>query len=538
MKKIISLVLCLMLAACMVTCASAEGKTLNVAWHNDIECLDVHLTTNDYQIPLNVYDRLFEIAINDEGSAELQNSLVADYSVSDDGLVFSFTLRDDVLFSDGTKLTADDVAYSLTRMVAIEASEQEYLFECVAGYEEFTGSGNYHDAYLTGITVESDTQFTITLSKPYAGFLNILASPACCIYSKAACEAAGDAFATDYTYAIGSGPYVVTSWTRDAGMTLALNPYYWGEKPDFDEVNCQIIPSADTMSMMFQAGEIDILDCDYLDAAVVAAQYKTMYADKMVASNRLGSSYMALNANIGATADPVARKAIQMCIDRQLIIDTILNGDAVLMDGIYPKGLVGYTEDNQGWLTYDVAAAQAMLEEAGYTKDADGYYFDLVIDNDEDNSSSRKLTIEAIAEQLNAAGIRCTIENNDHSSWLAKRRAGEIQAYVSTWTADYNDPDNFIATFWGSEEATLGRSLCYGDTDVMARVSAAPAITDETERLTEYAALEKKIVEEDASWVPLYVQEHLFVVSSNISTFVPHWAGYSDFMFNTVYAAD
>ena len=542
MKKLLGILLCLALLTSIFACfsvgASAEGSTLNVAWTADVETIDVHLTTADYQIPLNVYDRLFEISIDaDTNSAVLNNSLVESYTVSDDSLTYSFVLKDGILFSDGSALTADDVAYSFTRMVALEESQQEYLFECVEGYEEFTGSGNYHDAVLTGIEVQDATHFTMTLSKPYAGFLNILASPACCIYSKAACEAAGDSFGTDYTAAIGSGAYVITSWTRDAGMTLSYNENYWQDAPDFTEVNIQVIPSADTMSMMFQAGELDILDCDKLDSTVVGATYKTLYADKLVSSTRLGTSYMALNASSEALSDPVARKAVQMCIDRDTIIATILNGDAVTVDGIYPQGLVGYTEDNQGWLTYDVAGAQAMLEEAGYTKDADGYYFSFTIENDENNSSSRQLVIQAIAEQLKAAGINCEIRNNDHSSWLAMRKAGEIDAYVSTWTADYNDPDNFIATFWGSASSTLGRSLCYGDEDVMARVSAAPAILDESERLAEYADLEKQIVETDASWVPLYVQTHLFVLSENVASFVPHWAGYSDFVFATVKAA-
>lgn len=542
MKRFFGILLCLAMIvsvfACMSVSASADGKTLNLALKGDIESLDVHLTTADYEVPLNVYDRLFEISINPEtNSAELNNSLVEDYSVSEDALTYSFTLKSGILFSDGSPLTAADVAYSLTRMVALENSEQEYLFECVEGYEEFSASGNYHDTYMTGIEVQDDTHFTMKLSKPYAGFLNVLASPACCIYNQAACEAGGDNFGQDYTCAIGTGPYVISAWNHDAEIVLTANENYWGEAPDFTEAIIHIIPSADTQSMMFQAGELDVLDCDYIDSMVVASIYKTMYADKMVASTRLGSSYMALNASNEALSDVVARKAVQMCIDREAIIATILNGDAVTYDGIYPQGLVGYTEDNQGWLTYDVAAAQAMLEEAGYTKDADGYYFGFTIQNDEDNSDSRKLAIQAIAEQLKSAGINCEIKNNDHASWLAMRKAGEMDSYVSTWTADYNDPDNFIATFWGGVSSTTGRSLCYANEDIMARVSAAPAIIDEAERLAEYAELEKIIVAEDASWVPLYVQTHLFVISENVASFVPHWAGYSDFQFAYAKAA-
>ncbi len=524
----------LMSVASLCVSASADGDVLNVGVKADIETMDVHMTTADYSIPLNVYDRLFELTINDAGSAELVKSLVEDYSVSEDALTYSFTLRDDVYFSNGDKLTAADVAYSFTRMVSVEASEQEYLFESVAGYDEFTGSGNYHDAVLTGIEVADDTHFSITLSVPYAGFLNILASPACCIYSKAAVEAAGENFGSDYTQAIGSGAYVVTDWTHDSSITLAANDLYWGTAPDFKNVVIHIIPDADTLGLMFQSNEIDILDCNYIDAAIVGAVYKTMYADKIVSVSRLGTSYMALNASV---LDLAERKAVQMCIDRDLIIAALLNGDAVTLDGIYPKGLVGYCEDNQGWLSYDPAGAAAVLEEAGYTKDANGYYFDMTLLNDESHSSTRQSVVFAIPDQLQKAGINCSVETVDHSSWLAARKAGEITAYVSTWTADYNDPDNFIATFWGSENKTLGRSLMYEDVDVMARVSAATAIVDDAERAAEYAELEKIIVEQDASWVPLYAETHLFVLGTGISSFVPHWAGYSDFRFVDVKAA-
>ena len=544
MKKLIACVLGVCMAVTLFASVSmageaAQGRTLNVAWTGDIETYDSHMNTQDYSIPINVFDRLFEIEIDENGSAQLINSLVEDYSVSEDGMTLHFTIRPDVQFSNGTPLTANDVAYTFTRLVAVEGSQQEYLFETVVGYDEFTGSGNYHDVILPGITVEDDYNFSIQLSTPYAGFLNILGSPACGIYSKEVVEAAGDSYGQDPKYCIGSGPYTLESWNRDAGLTLGYNENYWGEDPDFTAVNIQIIPDADTYSMMFQSGQIDILDGNYIDSAVMAAVYKTAYADKIIASTRLGTSYMALNQSSNEyLADEVCRRAVAMCIDRQTIIDTILNGDAQTVDGIFPEGLVGYTEANQGWLVYDPEGAAALLEEAGYTKDENGYYFSFVIQNDNDNASTRQAVIMAISDMLQQNGINATVNNNDHSTWLENRKAGEHDAYVSTWTADYNDPDNFIATFWGSASRATGRSLGYTDEEVMARVSAAPSIIDDEERAAEYAALEKKIIEEDVSWVPLYQETHLFVISDNVASFVPHWAGYSDYAFSGVTAAN
>ncbi len=512
---------------------STSSDALQVAWTADIQTLDVHQTTADYGIPLNIYDRMFEIQLNDDGSTELVNSLVEDYTVSEDGLTYEFTLRDDVKFSDGTSLTAYDVQFSLVRLLALDTSVQTDFAACILGADELIAAEGYsYDDTCEGIVVTDDTHFTITLAYPFAGFLYQLATPAGSIYSQAAVEAAGDSYGTDYTTAIGSGPYVVTSWTRDSGMTLAYNEYYWGETPDFTEVNIQIIPDSSTLSMMFQNGEIDILDCDYLDSAVVSSTYKTdAYADKLVEANRLGTSYMALNENNEYLSDVNVRKAIQMAIDRESILTAIFDGDGTIPDGIYPNGLIGFSEENQGWLEYDPEGAVALLESAGYTKDADGYYFAMEIANDNDNSTSRVNVIQVIAENLQAIGINCTIENYDHATWLDLRNDGELTSYVSTWTADYNDPDNFIYTFFGTEANTKQRSLNYTNTEVMERVNAARAIIDDEERLAEYAALEYQIIAEDAAWVPLYCNSHLFVVSDRIASFTPHWAGYSDFYF-------
>ena len=131
-------------------------------------------------------------------------------------------------------------------------------------------------------------------------------------------------------------------------------------------------------------------------------------------------------------------------------------------------------------------------------------------------------------------GITAEIVSYDEASWLDERMSGEMCSFVATWTADYNDPDNFIYTFFGNAENTASRSINYYNAEVMDRVTAARAIVDEDERLAEYAALEKQIVETDAAWVPLCSRTHLFVTGDAIASYTPHWAGYSDFMFSGV----
>ena len=119
----------------------------------------------------------------------------------------------------------------------------------------------------------------------------------------------------------------------------------------------------------------------------------------------------------------------------------------------------------------------------------------------------------------------------DESTWLATRNSGEMGSFMSTWTADYNDPDNFIYTFFGTPENTKLRSLNYSDTEVMERVQKARTIVDADERIAEYQALEEKIVTEDAAWVPMYSRTHSFAVSKRVQGFEVPWNGLSDCYF-------
>ena len=511
------------LAAGSVTAfAGEEEKVLNVAWNADMQTMDVHKTTSNYAIPLAVFDRLLEVQLNEDGSSELVKSLLDDYSISDDGLVYSFTLKDGLKFSDGSDLTSEDVEYTFTRMFALEDSVQTDFTTAIKGS---TAVMNGEADTLEGFNVIDDTHFEITLEAPYASFLAVLATPTCCIFSKENVEEAGDDFGILPEKTIGSGPYMVQDWVANDSVTLVANPYYWGEPASASTVNIKIYPDASTMNMAFQNGEIDILDCDYIDSAIVESVYKTTYADQIVYANRLATTYVALNENVEPLNDVNVRKAIQMAIDRQGILDAIYGGEGVTVDGIYPAGSIGFTEDNQGWLQYDPEGAKALLEEAGY---GDG--FDMELSHDSTASASIQNVLEIIAANLQEVGINATIQPYDEAAWLTLRKSGEMPCFTATWTLDYNDPSNIIDTFFSSPESGTLRSLNYPDQEVMDRVCAASAIVDEDERLAEYAALEEKIVKEDAAWVPMYTRQHLFVVNTDrIEHFTPHWAGYSDF---------
>ncbi len=505
--------------------ADTEAGLLRIAVNADIVTMDVHKTTNDYLVPMNVFDTLFMVVKGSDGSSSIEKNLVEDYSVSEDGLVYNFTLRDGVVFSDGTPLTAEDVKFTFERMLTLPDSEQTDYGASIEGADALM-EGKATE--LSGIKVDDDTHFSITLKEPFSGFLAQLATPPTIIMSKSLVTSAGDDFGVVPEKTIGSGPYIVTEWERGAGLTFEYNPRYWGKEPSVKNVILRVM-DASSMDMAFQKGDIDILDCQLIDSAVVDSTYKTQYKDSIVSVDRLGVNFLILNEKIEPLNDLKVRKAIQLAIDRESILQSIFNGDGKLEDGVYPSGCLGYSEANQGWLKHDPDGAKKLLEEAGY---ANGFDLEIALKSSENESN--KNAIQIIAQNLQDVGINATIKNYDQASYLELRNSGDMPAYLAMWTLDYNDPDNVIYTFFGSKDNTVLRSNNYTDTDVINRIAAARGIVDQDERMAEYAALEKKVVQDDAAWVPMFSLKHMYVISDRVSSFTPHWAGWNDIYFTGV----
>ena len=504
---------------------AAADKELHIALNADIVSMDVHKTTNDYIVPMNVFDTLFTIVKNSDGTTSIEKSLVDDYSISDDGLTYTFSLKDGIVFSDGTPLTADDVKFTFERILTLPDSQQtDYAISIDGAQEMLDGKTDE----LRGITVQDDTHFTITLAEPFSGFLAELATPSTSILSRSLVTAAGDDFGNVPEKTIGTGPYIISSWERGSGLTFDYNPRYWGEEPSVKKVNAKVM-DASSMDMAFQKGDLDIIDCLMLDSAIVDSTYKKSYSDRIVSVDRLGMNYFMLNEKTGPLSDASVRKAIQMAIDRQSILDVIYGGDGKLEDGIYPSGCLSYSEANQGWLKYDPEAAEKLLADAGYP---DGFEMEIALDSG--SADTAQNTVQIISQNLNDIGIKANIKTYDHASWLDLRNSGDMNSFLALWILDYNDPDNIIYTFFGSEDNTKIRSDNYPDTATIERVAAARAIVDQDERMAEYAALEKKLVQDDAVWVPLFSLKHLFVISDRVEDFTPQWAGWSDIYFTGV----
>lgn len=499
--------------------AGVEDGVLRVAALYDITTMDVAQTTDNYMVPMNIFDRLFEVEVQENGGTEIVPSLCTGYTPSEDGLTYTFTLREGVVFSNGSALTASDVQYTFERLLTAGGVNDDIPLE-VAGAEALK---NGEADTLAGFVVNSDTEFAITLAAPNAGFIAELTGPAMSVVDKETMEQVEN-FGISCEDTIGTGPYKITEWVVNDHYTLEYNENYWGEEPSVKKMVVSIIPDASTQNLMYQNGELDILDLEYLDSAIVESTYKTQYADRIISGSRVGLTYLAMNANHEFLSDVNVRKAIQMAIDVDSIIASVYAGDAIPESGIIPTGVWGHNDALER-PAFDVEGAKALLAEAGY---AEGdISFELAMDSSA--SSNTQLVYQIIQQYLKAISVNAEIATYDESSWLDLRKSGEMDSFVANWTMDYNDPANIMYTFFGSEEKTKIRSLNYADEAIMARVAAASSITDDAARMAEYQALEEKIVVEDAAWVPLLGNMHLFALGERVDSFVPYWAGYSNF---------
>lgn len=511
--------------------STAEVKGVDVdttgylvaALNADIQTADVQKTSKDYEVPFNIFDRLVDVEVGTDGNSKIVPSLAESWDISDDGLEYTFHLRQGVKFHNGNDFTAEDVAYTFHRMLTVEGGVNTEFIDQIKGADELLAG---ETDTLEGVEVVDDYTIKVTLKEPFAGFLASISSPGVSIYDSEATEAAGDQFGMDPAVTVGTGPFEFSSWSFNNQLVLTRNEDYWKGASGLPGVVIKIIPDTETQSMMFESGELDILDLDY--AADSADRFTETYPDQIVQGPRVGIVYFTMNFNKEPFQNVRVRKAVQMSIDRQAILDALYGGRGQVEQGIFPHGLIGFNPDQEE-IKYDPEAAKALLAEAGY---ADG--FDMEIAADSSASDTMTMALEIVSDQLAEVGIRAEIKNYDESTWLETRKSGELGSFMSTWSADYNDPDNFIYTFFGNEEKTRIRSINYPDTEVMERVAKARTIVNEDERLAEYKALEEKLIHEDAAWVPMFSRLHLFAVSKRVQGFAPLWSGLSDQLFYNI----
>ena len=505
--------------------ADDTASYLQIAETEDADTIDPQVTTDYYTVGMNIFNRLVEVQANGDGTSQIVPSLATSWEISDDGLTYTFTLQEGVKYSNGADFTASDVYYSIKRMMTYDKARNRDIYDMIVGAQD-VADGNATE--ISGVEVIDDTHVAITLNAPYAAFLACLTTPGASMYDEETTEAAGEAFGIDPAVTIGTGPFIFDSWELNAQMVLKANPDCWSGAPACNGVIIKIVPDEATQRMMFESGELDLLDLDNAPSQMEYFLSQPQYEDQITSGQRVGISYIGLNENYEPLSHVEVRQALQRAVNRQAILDALFSGQGMLENGIFPHGLIGFNPDLPE-IPYDVDAAKKLLADAGY---ADG--FDLEFCYSSDAGQTTRDLAAIVKDQWGQIGVNVTLREIDDGSYLEMRAAGELQCYTATWSADFNDPDNFIYTFFGTVDNSVYRGFNYMDEDKIARVAGARAIVDEAERVAEYQALEKEIFQDDAAWVPLYSKQHLYVVNPRVTGFTVSWNGWSSNYYHNV----
>ena len=527
MKNILTVTLIFILALsglCPAAMADNSDGFLRILCKEDPETLDVQLTTDSYSIPLNCFDRLVEIETVD-GAPQIVPGLADAWEISEDGLDYTFHLHEGVTFHNGDLLTADDVVFTVERMMdpATLASNTD-VFERVEGAMECLRG---ETEGVSGVTAADDLTVKFHLVEPCDFFLSMLATPAGSIYNRESTEGV-DNFGTDPAVCFGTGPFQVTEWTLGNRVVMKANPNYFRGAPQIDGVIMSIVPDENTMRMEFAKGNADVFDFDY-GKTQLQWFMDNGYEDQIISGRRLGTYYLMFNTSIEPLDDVNVRKALQMAIDRQAILDAVYNGKGVVLDTFLPYGVPGHSDEAES-IPYDPQQARELLAEAGY---ANGFDMELAVMAD----SPDLPVYTIIASYLGQVGVRATINQIDSSSFYDIRRDGNLPSYYNNWSADFNDPDNFLYTFF-SNKNTVGRSVNYSNQAIMDLLDEARLMADHETRIAAYEKIDNAVSHEDAVVLPMFQTEHLFCLSPRVSHFQVSWNGWSNMSYYTVSLAD
>lgn len=547
-KKLLSLLLVLlMIMTCLAGCGDKDNggegtdvkgvtyddgfgeNVLRITYDHENESGDPRQTTADYIIQINIFDTLVQTVSTADGGSELKPGVAESWEVSDDGKTYSFKLREGVKYTNGEEMTTDDVLYTIDSMLDPErATLNSDWFTMLVGAQDVL-DGKADSVEGKGMIIKGDYEFDLVLNESYAPFLSTLSVPGWSILNREACDAADEAggskqttfFGSDPEYTIGSGPFTLKEWKLNEYIYLEANPDYWAGAPKIDGILIKVVSDAQTEKMMFETGQTDIFDLDNARNLIPTYMESDEWKDNIVPKVTFGVTYLSINENIKPFDDVRVRKALQMAIDKQTILDTLYEGTGEIANGIYPASMVGYNE-NLPEIPYDPDQAKELLKEAGYE---DGFEMTIAMTTNDDSSSLE--LVQIVQDQLKEFNITVNIDQMDEASWYDVRATGELPMYKATWWGDFNDPDNFIYTFFSSA-STKTRSFNYYNKDAIKRIEAARHITDQDERMAEYQELEKIVIQDDAAWIPLFHLQKLRVVQDRVKGFVPHWAGWGD----------
>ena len=405
------------------------------------------------------------LLIIDENN-EVQPGQAESYEVSDDGLTWTFHMRDGLKWSDGSDLTAADFEYSFKRLASPDtaAPYAETVVGMIDGYQDAIGNpdedGNTTtDPDWDALNVhasEDGKTLTVQLSYPCSYFDKLCAFAAMSPVQEATIEANGDAWCTEPDTFICNGPYMITEWTPSERIVLSKNPYYVGgwdsSKIVSDTITLLLLEDSSASYAAYNSGEAQLVKdvpTDEIPSLTRAEDGGDFYLDEI-----MGTYYISLNDQEEPFTDVRVRKALSLAIDRDYVANTIMQGIYTPATALVGPGIVdenGYFMDNanggEPYISDDYEAnleeAKSLLAEAGYP-DGEGFPTITYSAND---SGYHIPVAEYLQQAWGELGITMNIDKVEWSSFIPMRRAGDYDISRNGWSMDYNDPSNMLELF-------------------------------------------------------------------------------------------
>lgn len=477
---------------------------------------------NSIYVQHQIYDRLIDYK---SGTTELEPALATEWEASDDGLTWTFTLREGVKFHDGTDFNAEAVRANVNRWWDPEdplgfrdAGKTYAIWEGLFG-----GYKGSEESTLQAINVVDDTTIEFTLKEPFAAFPAAIASGYFGIASPTAIEEAGADYGTASVPAIGTGPYKFVEWRIGDRVVLERNPDYWKEGfPKTDQLVMRFIKEPSARLAELRAGSIDFT------VDIAPDQLSELQSDSNLQEVRrppFNVGYLALNTSYEPLANKEVRQAIAMAINRKGIVDSFWSGLASSDPHFTPPSMEKYQDSSLPDYEYNPERAQQMLAEAGYP---DGFPLELwYMPVSRPYYPTPKPIAEAFAADLGAIGIDVTLNTKDWAAYLADRlKEPGYQAFMLGWTGDYGDPDNFLYYHFGVGGTTdIGN---WKNDQAFQLLEDARKETDDARRVELYQQAEK-IIHDEAVRIPVVHSEPLNAQRSNISDWFPSPLGSESF---------
>lgn len=470
------------------------------------------------EVTANSYSKL--VMLDPSDTSKVVGELADSWTVSDDGLTYTFKLKSGLKFASGNPITADDVAFSFERAVKLDKSPAFLL----------TQFGLTGDNVAEKAKASDPNTFVFVVDKPYAPsfVLNVLTATVASIVdkkvvmekAKKVTPSAEYKYDTDFgneflkTGYAGSGPYKVLAWRANEAVIMEANPNYFGEKPKLKRVIYRHMKESAGQRLALENGDIDVarnLEPGDLDAVTKKQGISTTSAPKGTLY------YFSLNQKNPNLAKPEVVEAIKYLVDYDAIGATLIKGIGEIHQTFLPKGQLGALNENPYKL--DVAKAKELLAKAGLK---DGF----TVTMDVRNTQPVTGIAESVQQTLAQAGIKMDIIPGDGKQTLTKYRARQHDIYIGQWGSDYFDPNSNAETFTinlDNSDEGKNKTLAWRNAwDVPKELSDASKGAllekDSAKRAATYEDLQKKVLAQ-SPFVIVFQQTEVAGYSSKLKNF-------------------